>query len=267
MIRRYTEDDHSFVICAYKESPYLEECIRSLIRGTGGKNLLMVTSTPCNYISQMAARYHIPLYVREGESNIAKDWDFGLAMAGTPLVTIAHQDDLYHPEYRKRVTAQASRIKDPILLFTDYGEIRDGKKVLHNKLLWIKRIMLLPLRPTALQHSRRLRRMILSFGSPISCPSVCYVKERLTSPHFHPEMKVALDWASWEELSRLEGSFGYVTRPLMLHRIHADSETSHMIREHVREKEEVEMFKKFWPAPVAAFIEKIYNKGMDSNTL
>ncbi len=265
--KRYTEEDHSFVICAYKESPYLEECIRSLIRATDGKNVLMVTSTPNCLISEMAAKYKIPLYVREGASSIAKDWDFGLSKAGTKLVTIAHQDDLYHLDYRRQVVRQANKIKDPIILFTDYGEIRDGKKVLHNRLLRIKRLMLLPITPRIFQHSKRLRRMILSFGSPISCPSVCYVMDRLVLPHFHTDMKVALDWASWEELSRLEGSFGYVAKPLMMHRIHEDSETSHMIRENVREKEELEMYKRFWPAPVAKHIEKFYNKGMKSNQL
>ena len=44
-------DKHTFVICAYKESSYLEECIVSLEKQTVKSNILMVTSTPNAFIS------------------------------------------------------------------------------------------------------------------------------------------------------------------------------------------------------------------------
>ena len=37
---------HTFAICAYKESKYLEECIRSLKKQTVETNIILVTSTP-----------------------------------------------------------------------------------------------------------------------------------------------------------------------------------------------------------------------------
>ena len=37
--------NHTFVICAYKESKYLEECIKSLINQTVKSNIIMTTST------------------------------------------------------------------------------------------------------------------------------------------------------------------------------------------------------------------------------
>ena len=30
-MKQYKAEDHTFVICAYKESPYLEDCIRSVL--------------------------------------------------------------------------------------------------------------------------------------------------------------------------------------------------------------------------------------------
>ena len=39
---------HTFVICAYKESAYLEECILSLKQQTVKSNIIMITSTPNN---------------------------------------------------------------------------------------------------------------------------------------------------------------------------------------------------------------------------
>ena len=36
---------HTFVICAYKESEYLEECVKSLLNQSVKSNILMTTST------------------------------------------------------------------------------------------------------------------------------------------------------------------------------------------------------------------------------
>ena len=60
---RYQANDHTFAICAYKESPYLEECIKSLLAQKEKSNVIMVTSTPCDYISNMAHKYGVQLYI------------------------------------------------------------------------------------------------------------------------------------------------------------------------------------------------------------
>lgn len=44
----------------------------------------------------MAKIHDIPLYVRDGKSDIQDDWNFACEKADTRLVTIAHQDDCYH---------------------------------------------------------------------------------------------------------------------------------------------------------------------------
>ena len=50
---------HTFVICAYKESPYLEECVESLKNQEQQSNILMVTSTPNEYIEKISRKYGI----------------------------------------------------------------------------------------------------------------------------------------------------------------------------------------------------------------
>ena len=45
--------EHTFAICAYKESVYLETCIRSLKEQTIESNIIMVTSTPNEYLVQV----------------------------------------------------------------------------------------------------------------------------------------------------------------------------------------------------------------------
>ena len=59
---------HSFVICAYKESPFLEECIVSLKKQTVESNIIMITSTPNDYIRNMAKKYEIELFINHGEN-------------------------------------------------------------------------------------------------------------------------------------------------------------------------------------------------------
>ena len=97
---------HTFVICAYKESPYLAECIESLMDQSLKSKVIMVTSTPCEYLKGMAERYHIPLYVNSGKSGITEDWNYGLSLVETKLATIAHQDDItvfsVHPQQQFR---------------------------------------------------------------------------------------------------------------------------------------------------------------------
>ena len=97
---------HVFVICAYKESPYLEECINSLIRQTKKSNIIIVTSTPNPYIHNMANKYEIDYYVNEGQGGITQDWNFGYKCAlekyHSEYITIAHQDDFYETNYSYR---------------------------------------------------------------------------------------------------------------------------------------------------------------------
>lgn len=55
--------EHTFAICAYKESEYLEECIRSLKNQTVSTNIILATSTPNKYIKGLCDKYHIAMYV------------------------------------------------------------------------------------------------------------------------------------------------------------------------------------------------------------
>lgn len=259
--------DHTFVICAYKESPYLEEAILSLKKQTIKSNIIMITSTPNEYIEGMAQKYDIVYLINEGEGGITQDWNFGYASAKTKLVTITHQDDIYEPEYLENVLKELNRAKKPLIFFSDYYEIREGERVEKNRLLNIKRIMLLPMRYHILWGIKWVRRRILSFGSPICCPSVTFVVENLPEVVFKNHYRACEDWEAWEMISRLSGEFVYSKKILMGHRIHPDSETSAIIGDNMRSSEEYEMFCKFWPKWIVKIILKFYVKGQDSNQL
>lgn len=263
----FTAESHTWVICAYRESPYLEECIISLQKQTIDSNIIVSTSTPCPFISDIAKKYGLKLYINTDKQSIADDWNYGYQCAKTALVTIAHQDDIYEPEYLKNVIEAINREKHPLIAFTDYGELRGTDKVYDNTLLKVKKILLFPFRFKAMRHSRFIRRSSLSFGSGICCPSVTYVKYNLPEKVFERGYRSCVDWQAWEKISRLDGEFVYCHKPLMLHRIHKDSETTRIIADKQRTIENYKMFCCFWPKWFSKIIIRFYDKGEDSNNL
>ena len=182
--------EHTFVVCAYGESPYLEKCIDSLEKQTVKSRILIATSTPNPYIEKIAAVHNLEIRINAGEKGIAGDWNFAYGCADTPYVTLAHQDDVYREEYTEKVVKNLNSCEVPLIAFTDYYEIRDNKTVKENRLLHIKRGMLFPLKWRGFWRSRFVRRRILSIGSAICCPSVTLVKNNINEERvFENNMK------------------------------------------------------------------------------
>ena len=259
----YTEKEHTWLVCAYKESPYLEECIRSLVSQTVKSRILITTSTPCGHISAVAEKYGLPVFVNTGKAGISGDWNFALRTGETELLTIAHQDDIYEPAYTETLLKRMNRSRNPILYFTDYGELRGGERVTQNRLLRIKRLLLVPAR--LFPGWRFARRMSLAFGDPICCPSITYRRSIMEDYEFEDHFRSDLDWEMEEKLSRLKGRFVYQPSVLMYHRIHEESATTEIIGDHRRTLEDYEMMKKFWPDWIAKRLSKAYAASEKSN--
>lgn len=261
---------HEFIICAYGFSPYLETCIRSLLAQTAGTRVRIATSTPNADLTALADRYHIPVITHEGGS-IAADWNGALQAAEADYVTLAHQDDVYDPDYAGKILASAqsatSRGESPQILFTDYYEIRGERRETQNRNLGIKTLLLWPLRYPILRGQRLFKRFSICLGNAICCPAVTYVREALPRrlAVFRGSMGSNIDWQLWEELSRNAGSYVYVPEALMGHRIHEASTTSELIADTRRAAEDLYMLERFWPTPVARAIEHYYRKAEESN--
>ena len=112
-----------------------------------------------------------------------------------------------------------------------------------------------------------IRRRILSIGNPICAPSVTFAVRNLPAALFQDNMISNIDWQAWEEISRLEGEFAYIPVPSMLHRIHEDSTTSGLLRENGRRAEDLQMYLRFWPEPIAKMLERLYQSAEKSNQL
>ena len=265
--------EHTFVICAYKESKYLEECIRSLKSQKLNSYIKLATATPCEYLDEICSRYNIEYCVRNGKPGIADDWNYAYSIADTDYVTITHQDDVYYSQYSKQVVDHICGQENVLVTFTDYSEIKNGKEMIGGLNLYIKRLLLVPIRNNRKNDISWRKRFAIMFGNAIGCPSVTYNKkainrlleeegrEQLFLDHFRSN----LDWELWEWLSRKKGRFVFIPKILMGHRIHEDSETTAAIKDKERGREDFEMFCKFWPVWFAKFITGAYANSEKNN--
>lgn len=257
---------HTFVILAYKKSEFLESCIKSILTQSVESKIILATTTPTPFIKTLAEKYHLDLVIGK-HTTIGGDFDFAWHQAATPLVTIAHQDDIYEKDYTKNIIKSFHSHSDSLIIFTDYYEIRGHAKVYSNSLLKIKRILLTPIRVKSSLKSTFSKRLIIRFGDSICCPSVTLMRERCPDIIFTSDLKCNVDWSAWELLSKTPGAFTFVDQPLMGHRISESSTTSKIINAGIRTKEDYLILKKFWPTWIARLITRFYARSEKSNNL
>lgn len=250
---------HTFVICAYGQSPYLEACIRSLKAQTVETEIICATSTPSPYLEKLLGKYRIPLFVREeGEKGIGNDWNFAVEKAQGEYVTIAHQDDLYGKRYVEELISARKRWQDMTVFMTDAVLIKDGKLTWGGGVEAVKKILRLPWRAAGLCHLPAVKALGLIFGNPVMCPSCSYRKSQLPKPPFSTDYDFTLDWECMRAMARKQGRFVCVEKPLLYYRIHDGAATRACMENHRREKEEREMFEKIWPGWLSGLIMKGY---------
>lgn len=267
---------HAFVICAYKKSPYLEECIRSLTHQSVWSDILICTSTPCEYIDKLAGKYGISVFVRDGESGIREDWLFAYRTAGKDhsLVTIAHQDDRYHRDYTKYLLRAYKRYPDMTVFCSDYlimkteeQRIADGTLYpAHTELKagdlvrFVKILLRFPLRFPCLSDRTFFKKSALVFGNSICCPSCTYNHDRIGERMFGSKFEFALDWDNLYELAKMPGRFVCVEQPLLAYRVHDGAETKKCIQDNRRSTDEIAMFRKIWPDWAVKILMFFYKK-------
>lgn len=325
----YSFSDVTLSILAYKKSRYLERCIHSVLsmNGVEQATVVLATSTPNEWIQRMGKKYHLPIYVNDGSiegvgkeqkvadqpggnekqrletkgSGIGADFQFGIDVAKTPLVTVVHQDDIYGKNYLVEmlghINEEMERGHMPLIAFCDYYELKEEREPVlqsvedfcekrseelrnvrkkepvnqafrietSNRNLVIKRLMNAFFKVPWGSTSIWWRRRILSLGCSICCPSVMFHKKELLMDVFQAGFGANVDWEAWEKLSRKKGAFIYVDQCLMLHRIYRESTTSQCIQNQSRNEEDYNIFCRFWPTPVARLLTKLYKYGEKNN--
>jgi len=258
-------DRHTFAVVAYKDSPYLEECLLSLLRQTVKSEICISVSTPSLSVDRLAERYNIPILVNTKDGGIACDWTFAYNNCKTKYLTLAHYDDIYLPKYTERCLSAAGN-KPFLIAFTDYAELMPDntlRKISVNAL--VKAALKTPFLIKRRISSGGVKKAVLSFGNPIACPAVMYNREDIGYFEFSGDLSYNMDWDAWLRLSSRRGDFVYIKDRLLLHRLHKGSQTSLLIENKVRKQEELYLFRRLWPGPVARVLSDVYSLGAGSN--
>ena len=267
---------HAFVICAFGKSPYLENCIRSLLRQTAPSEIYIATSTPSEHIRRLARKYGLPLWVRQGESGIREDWLFAWREGGKRkrLITIAHQDDCYCRDYAKTVLAMYERYPDMTLFCSDYVTLKTRESRMADGTYYpvqtricagdlvrlVKKLLRLPLRFRFYANRTWVKKSALIFGNSICCPSCTYNYSLIGDHMFDSGYSFALDWENFLSLAERPGRFVCVEEPLIAYRVHSGAATKKCIEDHRREADEASMFRKLWPDWMASLLMRFYKQ-------
>lgn len=254
---------HSFVLCAYKESEYLEVCVKSLMDQTVKSEIIICTSTPNDHIKGISEKYGLELRIRDGKSDIQDDWNFAISQATTPWVTVAHQDDLYDTKYVEMLLEKVKKHTDGIMFFSDYRPLH-GTSIEPDLNSRIKKILRAPMNFDCLSRIKFFKKLILAFGNSINCPSVAYNLEKIEGNVFTSDLKFGLDWETFFKFADAEGRFLYYNKPLTYYRIHDEATSKEFIVNNKRVEEDIYMFNKFWPSFVTKIIMVFYKKAYDA---
>ena len=116
-----SKSQHTFVVLAYKESPFLEDCVKSVMNQQYNSDVVIATSTPNAFIDAIAEKYGLKVIARPEKDRgkgAASDFDFGLSVSETTLTTVANHDEIYDYNYSSEVVAYYEKHQDSCIIFT-----------------------------------------------------------------------------------------------------------------------------------------------------
>jgi len=253
--------DHSFIVLAHRDSPFLPGCLKALADQNARSRIAVSTSTPSPYIARAARAVCAELWINPRADGIAADWNFGLAQAKTRFVTLAHQDDTYAPGFAAKSLALFARRPAGALCFTGYQEIDDAGAPKSSKISKVKHLLERVTIGRREQVDGRLLLAFLSFGNPLPCSSVTFDRDKLPDFQFSPDWHSNLDWEAWWRLAKAGETFLHVPERLVGRRHNALTATSGLIADGTRRVEDLRMFRKAWPSPIAEAIAWVYRAG------
>lgn len=258
---------HAFAIPAYGHSPYLVDCIASIkAQVDPSDRIYLATSTPSAELADLAAHNGLIYKVNPYQRGIGSDWNFALESADADLVTLAHQDDIYDAHYVRRIRDCMAREPRASFAFTDFLEYDSaGERPLNINVLIKRWLTRSAFRGRHAIVTFRDKRRLLRWGNPICCPSVTLNKAAYPDFRFSEDWSINLDWDAWDRLARLDAAIVWERGRLVVHRVHAQSETTRGIADNRRLLEDQEMFRRYWRPELARLISWIYRASYAAN--
>jgi hypothetical protein len=252
---------HAFVVMAYGDSPFLPGCLASLATQTQSPRIVVATSTPSPFIEQGAAAVSAPLIVNPRAAGIAADWNFALNATDARYVTLAHQDDVYFPLFLKRSLELLTGTTGAAVSFTGYEEIDDDGARMQSRTSLIKHALERMTLGGRTAPSPAQMRAFLSFGNPLPCSSVTLDRSRLSGFAFSGDYRSNLDWDAWIRLLGQSAVFVRTNERLVGRRHNQLTATTALTREGVRRAEDMMIFRRLWPRPIADILALAYKVG------
>lgn len=252
---------HGFVVPVFGDSPYLDECLASLRAQTTASPVLLTTSTPSPYIAAIADRHGVELIVNSVREGIASDWNFALAQARWPFVTLAHQDDVYEIAFAEKSMAALDAVQHAVIAFSDHDEISEAGLASGNLVIWMKRLIarLASFKTPIVQGVCQWA--LLAFGNPIGCSAVTFKVERLGKFRFSEDLSSNLDWDAWWRFHKAGLAFVYIKEKLVSRRYNDLSATFSLLKNGHRAVEDAIMFSQIWPTPIGIILSYLYRLG------
>ena len=232
---------HTFVILAYNISDDLEECIKSVINQSVKSNIVIATSTPNDYIIDLASEYSLGVMINKAKSNKGRDYNFAINSFDTELVTIAHQDDLYDRNYTKEIQNCYNKNKTATIIFTDNYEIYVDKKIKNSKKLFWKRYFLLPLKFSLFQNKKYFKLRSLRRDKYICTSSITFVKKNISENIFPTNLKYDNDWQGLIDLAKKDTRFVYLKKKLVGYRVGEKKDNK------IKDKEDAKILQSMYP--------------------
>lgn len=233
---------HTFVILAYNESDDLEECIKSVLNQSVKSNVVIATSTPNDYIMELASDYSLGVMVNREKSNKGNDYNFAINSFNSRLVTIAHQDDLYDRNYVKEIYKAFKKNPDATIFFTNNYEIKYDKKIKKSRSLFVKRYFLFPLKYRLFQKNKFFKLRSLRRNKYICTSSVTFVKKNIVENVFPTDMIYDNDWKGLINLAKGKTKFVYISKKLVGYRI------TDKINNEIKKQEDELILKMMYPS-------------------
>lgn len=251
---------HSFAVCAYGKSPYLESCILSVIKNIDENDeykseVIICTSTDNEHIRGLASKYGIKMYLNTDGGSIGADWQFAYNCCAGEFVTLVHQDDIYSRHYKKEFIKSYKKNTNQIIYSTSCYIAKEklpGKFKLYKRDMtdFIKLLLKAHLQIPGFNKIKILKQLSLSFGNPFICPTVTYNKSVIDKfsdgDLFDGKNGFVLDWKALWKLSFIEGAFVFNNKPLICYRVHARATSKEFTDNDDRYREEYDMFFEIW---------------------
>ncbi len=256
--------DHTFAVCAYGESPYLDEAVASVVNQTLKSRVIICTSTPNEHINAIASKYNIDVKINPCVGDIQTDWNFACNSANTRYVTLVHQDDVYSPKYLECFYKRIKNQRDFLIYYTAYRPLnmRDGigdTKKDANSI--IRFALCTPMLIPYLADKRIIKKATLSLGNSICCPTVTYDRKTIADEDvFTSEIRYDIDWDTFWKFASREGRFLFEPKNLVYYRVHDLATSKQCIDNSIREKDDIYMFSKIFSPSFAKIIMKVYKR-------